>query len=97
MLKARAPLVLDLPESAWFSLRLVQKDLRLALDAADALHVPVPGAAVADEMVGVARKLGYGERDLAALFEVLAKIGANDVKQPLPVSTAAISGANPGT
>ncbi|HYS07890.1 MAG TPA: NAD(P)-dependent oxidoreductase [Myxococcales bacterium] len=90
MLKARMPLVLDLPQSAWFNLRLVQKDLRLALRAADALHVPVPGAAVADETVTMARRLGYGERDLAALFEALARIGAEQ-----PVSTAATSGANP--
>ncbi len=93
MLKARAPLVVNLPQNAWFNLRLVQKDLRLALDAADALHVPVPGAAVADEMVTVARRLGYGERDLAALFEALTKVGASEVKQPPQVSTAATSGA----
>src|SRR5690348_6500416 len=39
-----------------------------------ALHVPLPGAAVANEIVSVGRRLGYGEQDLAALFEVLAKI-----------------------
>lgn len=34
MLQARAPLVLDLPEEAWFDIRLMQKDLRLALETA---------------------------------------------------------------
>jgi len=77
MLKARAPLVLDLPREAWFNLRLVQKDLRLALDAADTFDVPLPGAAAASEIVAAGRDLGYGERDLAALFEVLAKIAAS--------------------
>ena len=81
LLKARAPLVMHLPEDAWFSLELVQKDLGLALDAADKLHVPLPGAAVANEIITVARKLGYGGRDLAALFEVLAKIGGNRVSR----------------
>jgi len=95
MLKARAPLILDLPQDAWFSLRLVQKDLRLALDAARSLHVPLPGAAVADELVTVAQKLGYGERDLAGLFEVLAQIGAKGERERPPVSRAT-SDANSG-
>ena len=34
MLKARAPLVLDLPDEAWFDIGLMQKDIALALDAA---------------------------------------------------------------
>jgi 3-hydroxyisobutyrate dehydrogenase-like beta-hydroxyacid dehydrogenase len=72
MLKARAELVLDLPEEAWFDLRLMQKDIVLALDTARALHVPLPSAATADEVLTVARALGYERRDIAALFEALA-------------------------
>src|SRR5919199_388186 len=34
MLKTRAPLVLDLPEDAWFDIGLMHKDIRLALAAA---------------------------------------------------------------
>ena len=75
MLKARAPLVLDLPQNAWFDVGLMQKDLQLALEAGDTFNAPLPGAAVANEILTVARKLGYGQRDIAALFEVLAKIG----------------------
>jgi 3-hydroxyisobutyrate dehydrogenase-like beta-hydroxyacid dehydrogenase len=74
MLKARAPLVLDLPEEAWFDVRLMQKDLVLALDTARQLHVPLPSAAVADELLTVARAFGYERRDLASLHEVLAYI-----------------------
>jgi 3-hydroxyisobutyrate dehydrogenase-like beta-hydroxyacid dehydrogenase len=83
-LKARAPLVLDLPRDAWFSLRLVQKDLRLALDAAATSGVPLPGAARADQIVTVARKMGYGERDVAALFEVISKIPLQRLRQDRP-------------
>ncbi len=72
MLKARAPLVLDLPETAWFDVGLMQKDIALALDAARRLSVPLPSAATADQMLTVARASGYEHRDLAALFEVLA-------------------------
>jgi 3-hydroxyisobutyrate dehydrogenase-like beta-hydroxyacid dehydrogenase len=74
MLKARAALVLDLPDEAWFDIRFMQKDLVLALDAARELHVPLPSAAEADEVLTVARALGYERRDLAALFEVLARM-----------------------
>jgi 3-hydroxyisobutyrate dehydrogenase-like beta-hydroxyacid dehydrogenase len=83
-LKARAPLVLDLPRDAWFSLRLVQKDLRLALDAAATSGVPLPGAARADQIVTLARKMGYGERDVAALFEVISKIPLQRLRQDRP-------------
>jgi 3-hydroxyisobutyrate dehydrogenase-like beta-hydroxyacid dehydrogenase len=74
MLKARAALVLDLPDEAWFDVGLMQKDVALALDTARQLRVPLPSAAAADELLTVARALGYERRDLAALFEVLAQL-----------------------
>ena len=74
MLKARAALVLDLPEEAWFDVGLMQKDVALALDTARELRVPLPSAAAADELLTVARGLGYERRDLASLFEVLAHL-----------------------
>jgi 3-hydroxyisobutyrate dehydrogenase len=74
MLKARAALVLELPDEAWFDIGLMQKDVALALDTARQLRVPLPSAAVADELLTVARALGYERRDLAALFEVLARL-----------------------
>jgi 3-hydroxyisobutyrate dehydrogenase-like beta-hydroxyacid dehydrogenase len=77
MLKARAPLILDLPEDAWFDVGLMQKDVALALETARQLRVPLPSAAVADQMLTVAHALGYEHRDLAALFEVLARQDAS--------------------
>jgi 3-hydroxyisobutyrate dehydrogenase-like beta-hydroxyacid dehydrogenase len=74
MLKARAELVLDLPDEAWFDVGLMQKDVVLALDTARRLRVPLPSAAAADEVLTVARGMGYEHRDIAALFEVLAKL-----------------------
>ncbi len=74
MLKARAELVLDLPDDAWFDVGLMQKDIVLALDAARELSVPLPAAATADEVLTFARAAGYEHRDLASLFEVLAKL-----------------------
>jgi 3-hydroxyisobutyrate dehydrogenase-like beta-hydroxyacid dehydrogenase len=78
-LKARVPLMLDLPEEAWFDVELMQKDIRLALQAGHALGVPLPATATTDEILTVAREQGYGGRDLAALFQVLARMsGAPD-------------------
>jgi 3-hydroxyisobutyrate dehydrogenase-like beta-hydroxyacid dehydrogenase len=74
MLQARVPLLLDLPESAWFNVQLLHKDIRLALEAAAGLDVRLPAAATADRMLAKARELGYGERDIAALHQVLARL-----------------------
>jgi 3-hydroxyisobutyrate dehydrogenase-like beta-hydroxyacid dehydrogenase len=73
MLKARADLVLDLPDEAWFDVGLMQKDIVLALDTARQLRVPLRSAAAADEALTLARASGYERRDIAALFEVLAQ------------------------
>jgi 3-hydroxyisobutyrate dehydrogenase-like beta-hydroxyacid dehydrogenase len=75
MLRARAPLVLDLPDDAWFDVRLMRKDLGLALEAARDMAVPLPAAATTADMLTRARELGYERRDIAALFEVLARTG----------------------
>jgi 3-hydroxyisobutyrate dehydrogenase-like beta-hydroxyacid dehydrogenase len=79
MLKARASLVLDLPDEAWFDVGLMQKDLGLALDTARRLRVPLPSTTAADEMLTVARALGYEHRDLAAMLEVLDRLAGDPV------------------
>jgi 3-hydroxyisobutyrate dehydrogenase-like beta-hydroxyacid dehydrogenase len=72
MLKARAPLVLDLPEGgAWFDIALMRKDIELARAAARQLGAYVPTADRAAEVLQLAGRLGYDERDIAALFRVL--------------------------
>lgn len=82
MLKARAALVLDLPDEAWFDVGLMQKDIVLALDAARQLRLPLPSAATADEMLTLARATGYEHRDIAALFEVLAQLTSDTTRPP---------------
>jgi len=74
MLQARAPLMLNLPGQAWFDVQLMHKDIRLALEAARQLSVAAPSAAVADAMLAKAEELGYAKRDIAAFFEVLARM-----------------------
>jgi NAD-binding of NADP-dependent 3-hydroxyisobutyrate dehydrogenase len=68
------PLVLELPDDAWFDVSLMQKDIRLALEAGGELDVPSPSARAAYEVLTRASELGYGHRDIAAMFEVLAEM-----------------------
>lgn len=73
MLRARAPLTLNLPEQAWFDIRLMHKDIRLALQSARESGVPLPAASTADRVLGEAEDMGYGHRDVAGLFQVLSR------------------------
>jgi 3-hydroxyisobutyrate dehydrogenase-like beta-hydroxyacid dehydrogenase len=77
MLKARVPLVLNLPEQPWFDMRSMHKDIRLALEAARAPDVPLPAAAAADAMLARAEEMGFGHRDIAGFFEVLSRSRAS--------------------
>jgi 3-hydroxyisobutyrate dehydrogenase-like beta-hydroxyacid dehydrogenase len=71
-LRYRAPFVLDMPEHAWFTINLMQKDLLLAMDLGRAIEVPVPTAALVNEWLTAARARGLADQDFAALFDVLA-------------------------
>ena len=82
MLKARADLVLNLPDEAWFDLSLMQKDIALALNTARDLHVPLPTAATVDQLLSLGRALGYEHRDIAALHQVLAQLNSNPIAAP---------------
>ena len=42
MLKARVPLIFDSSGEAWFDVDLMHKDIRLALETAEELHVRFP-------------------------------------------------------
>ena len=78
MLRARASIILDPPEEAWFDLRFMHKDIELALTTARELRIPLPTAERADEVLGRAQELGYERRDLAALFQALEQIASGD-------------------
>jgi 3-hydroxyisobutyrate dehydrogenase-like beta-hydroxyacid dehydrogenase len=78
MLRARASIILDPPEEAWFDLRFMHKDIQLALDAARRLEIPLPTGERANEVLEQAVALGYERRDLAALFQALEDIATGD-------------------
>jgi 3-hydroxyisobutyrate dehydrogenase-like beta-hydroxyacid dehydrogenase len=72
-LRGRAPLVVELPDEAWFDVELAHKDIGLALSTGRSEHIPLPSALLADEWLTKASSLGYGRRDVASLLTVLAQ------------------------
>jgi 3-hydroxyisobutyrate dehydrogenase-like beta-hydroxyacid dehydrogenase len=70
-LQARAPLALHLPQRAWFDIRAMRKDLRLAADTAAGLGLHMATATVASDAVDRAVDHGYANRDLAGLYAAL--------------------------
>ena len=74
MLKARAPLMLALPEEAWFDISLMHKDIRLALALAHQRGLALPSTDAASQVLTRAEELGYGHRDIAAIYEVVPRL-----------------------
>jgi 4-hydroxybutyrate dehydrogenase / sulfolactaldehyde 3-reductase len=66
-----------------FTIDLAHKDLTLIVDAANAVKVPVPVAAVAREAFSMARSHGYGAKDFSSIVDVLCDIAHID-KPRLP-------------
>ena len=74
MLQARAALLHDLPDNAWFDVAMMEKDPGLALDYGHDDGLPMPSTTVADQMLSTARRAG--NRDIAVVFRVLSEMVA---------------------
>jgi 3-hydroxyisobutyrate dehydrogenase-like beta-hydroxyacid dehydrogenase len=75
MVRYRGPFVLGrMPLEAWFPVPMMQKDLDLALAQGRAAGVPLPLTALTQEWLTMARALGLGDHDFAAVFDVLARL-----------------------
>ncbi len=74
MVQYRGPMVLKMPDEAWFNVNMMQKDILLALELGRQLDVPMPTTAVTNEFLTAARGMGLQEQDFAILFEVLARM-----------------------
>lgn len=75
----RAPFVLNKPDEVWFDVNMMQKDMLLALELGRASDVPLPSAALSNELLTAARAMGLAHEDFAVLFDVLARMAG--VKQ----------------
>jgi 3-hydroxyisobutyrate dehydrogenase-like beta-hydroxyacid dehydrogenase len=89
MLQARAAIVHDLPDEAWFDLGFMQKDIRLALGTGREVGAPLPAADRASDVLGLANVLGYERRDIAALVPFLEELAAKKSDAALPPSPSA--------
>lgn len=78
MLSYRGPFVLDPPAEPWFTVALARKDLRIIHDMADRLDLPLWTAAAAAPVLAAAQALGYGDYELAAVFQALSAISPGD-------------------
>lgn len=74
MVQYRGPMVLGLPDEAWFDMKMMQKDMSLALEMGRRLAVPLPTTAVANEFLTAARGAGLEKKDFAAVFHLLAQL-----------------------
>jgi 3-hydroxyisobutyrate dehydrogenase-like beta-hydroxyacid dehydrogenase len=52
----------------------MQKDVSLALEMGRRLSVPLPTTAATNEMLSAARGVGLGDKDFAAVFNLLAQL-----------------------
>jgi 3-hydroxyisobutyrate dehydrogenase len=69
VVKGKAQLMAAHHYDAQFALKWMHKDATYALRAADEFGVPMPTLAAAREVYQIAKGLGYGDQDIAAVFE----------------------------
>jgi 3-hydroxyisobutyrate dehydrogenase len=75
LVKYRGPFVIGkMASHATFAVPMIQKDLKLALEQAEEVGVPLPLTSLAQEWLTKAREMGLGEHDFAVLFDVYAKM-----------------------
>jgi len=73
-LKYKSSQLLEPLGPAAFTVTLMQKDLMLALEMAREVGVPLPTTATANEVLTMARGLGLGDYDFAAVTDVLKRL-----------------------
>jgi len=80
VIEYKAPFVLRRDFSPNFPLRLMRKDIRLALDAAKEARVKLPGLETVEEVYEVAVEEGHADLDYAATLLLLEKWAGVEVK-----------------
>jgi 3-hydroxyisobutyrate dehydrogenase-like beta-hydroxyacid dehydrogenase len=80
VIEYKTPFVLRRDFSANFPLRLMRKDIRLALDAAKEARVKLPGLETVEEVYDVAVEEGHADLDYAATLLLLEKWAGVEVK-----------------
>jgi 3-hydroxyisobutyrate dehydrogenase-like beta-hydroxyacid dehydrogenase len=81
----KAPFVLNRDFSPNFPLRLMHKDIRLALEAAKDARVKLPALETVEEVYEMATEDGHEDLDFAATLTLLEKWAGIEVKSAVPV------------
>ena len=79
MLSNLAPKMLERDFEPGFKVKLQQKDLRLALAAADELDLPLPGTSLVHQLFNAVEAAGMGEKGTQALITALEKLAGREV------------------
>jgi len=87
LIAAKAPAVFKRDFSTNFSVKWLSKDIRLALDLASELGVPIPLTSLAQQLYQSAMARGYGEEDICGSIRVLEELAGCEVK-----TTAGVNG-----
>ncbi len=82
MLEHRGPQVLDRDWRPGFTVDLQQKDLRLALEAADELGVPLLGAGMVFQLYRTLQRAGLGGEGNHALVKALENLAGVEIEAP---------------
>jgi 3-hydroxyisobutyrate dehydrogenase-like beta-hydroxyacid dehydrogenase len=80
LIAAKAPAVFKRDFSTNFSVKWLSKDIRLAVDLASELGVPVPLTSVAQQLYQSAMARGYGEEDICGSIRVREELAGCEVK-----------------
>jgi 3-hydroxyisobutyrate dehydrogenase-like beta-hydroxyacid dehydrogenase len=73
LVKYKSPMLINLPEVAWYSVDMMQKDVKLALEMGRDEGVPLPTTETTSKWLKIAQDLNWGEKDFAVLIEVLRR------------------------
>jgi 3-hydroxyisobutyrate dehydrogenase-like beta-hydroxyacid dehydrogenase len=76
----KAPFILKGDFAPYFPLKLMHKDLELAMEAGFVLNVPMPTLASVKEVYGAAKAQGKGELDYAAVMTFLEELAGVKVR-----------------
>lgn len=75
----KGPNILKRDFSAFFPLRLMDKDMRLALETADALRLPMPVVKAVKDVLGQCVAAGQAEEDFSSAIKHLERAGGVEV------------------
>lgn len=79
LIAAKAPAVFKRDFSTNFSVKWLSKDIRLAVDLASELGVPVPLTSLTQQLYQSAMAKGYGEEDICGSIRVLEELAGCEV------------------